>query len=168
MLSNRQYKSKIGVGVKSNERLLFAHVRSDQRLKQRIINLRADEGAAVVGSPNMTRILAKYYAIVYHAEERNHPSRPEPATIMNAPRFSSAAVHKELSSIDYAKCPGPDYLSPSYVTNPSRVEKSLRIGASQSSALFFKNGVPDDTANHRPVNFTKVLRFKYSRNYAKG
>ncbi len=58
-LSNRQYASKIGDGVKSNQRLLFAHVRSDRRLKQRIMNLRADDGAAVTGSPNMARILAK-------------------------------------------------------------------------------------------------------------
>ncbi len=58
---------------------------------------RADDGAVVTYSPNMARILANYYASVYRTdEERDHPSLPELSTIMNAPRFTSAAVRKEL------------------------------------------------------------------------
>ncbi len=75
--------------------------------------LRADDGAVVTDSQNMARILANNYASVYRADEgRDHLSLPEPPTIMNAPRFTSAAVHKEVSSLDTAKGSGPDDLHP--------------------------------------------------------
>ncbi len=75
--------------------------------------LRADDGAVLTDSPNMARILANYYGSVYYTDEgRVHPSLPEPSTIMNAPRFASAAVHKELSTLDTAKGSGPDDLHP--------------------------------------------------------
>ncbi len=75
--------------------------------------LRPDDGAAVTDSPNMARILANYYAPVYRAdEERDHPSLPEPSTIMNAPHFTPAAVQKELHTLDAAKGSGPDNLHP--------------------------------------------------------
>ncbi len=71
--------------------------------------LRADDGAVVTDSQNMTRILANYYAYVYRTDERrDHPSLPEPSTIMNATRFTSAAVHKELCTFDTAKGSGHD------------------------------------------------------------
>ncbi len=55
------------------------------------------------------QILANYYASVYRTdEERDHPSLPEPSTIMNAPHFTLAAVHKELSTLDTTKGYGPD------------------------------------------------------------
>ncbi len=142
--------------MKSNLRRFLAHVRRNRRLKQRIMALRADNGAVLTDSLNMARILAKYYASVYRTDEgRDHPSLPEPLTIMNAPRFTSAAVHKELSTLDTAKGSGPDDLhpftlqilaeflpepSPPYITNHSRVERSSRIGARQSSARFSKSG----------------------------
>ncbi len=54
--------------------------------------LRSDDGAVLTDSPNMARIMANYY--VYHTDEgRDHPSLQEPSTIMNAPRFTSAAEH---------------------------------------------------------------------------
>ncbi len=115
--------------------------------------LREDDGAVLTDSPNMVRIMANYYASVYRTDEgRDHPSLPEPSKIMNAPRFTSAAVHKELST---AKGSDPDDLHPfilqfladflaepitAYITNPSRVERSPRIGARQSSARFSKRG----------------------------
>ncbi len=97
-ISRRQYESKLADGVKSNPRRFFAHVRRNRRLKQRIMALRADDGAVLTDSPNMARILANYYASVYRTDDaRDHPSLPEPSTIMNAKRFTSATVHKELS-----------------------------------------------------------------------
>ncbi len=73
--------------------------------------LRADDGDVLTDSPNMARILANYYASVYRTDEgRDHPSLPEPSTIMNAPRFTSPAVHKELSTLDTAKGSGPSPL----------------------------------------------------------
>ncbi len=52
--------------------------------------LRADDGAVMTDSPDMARILANYNAYVYRTDERrDHP-------IMNAPGFTSAAVHKEI------------------------------------------------------------------------
>ncbi len=75
--------------------------------------LRADDAAVLTDSSNMARILANYYAYVYPNDEGgDHPSLPEPSTIINAPRFTSAAVHKELSSLDTPKGPGPDDLHP--------------------------------------------------------
>ncbi len=102
-ISRRQYKSKLADEVKSNPRRFFALVRRNRRLKQRIMALCADDGAVVTDSPNMARNLANYYASVYHSDEgRNHPSLPEPSAIMNAPRFTPATVHKELSTLDTA------------------------------------------------------------------
>ncbi len=71
------------------------------------------EDCVLTDSSNIARILANYYASVDHTDEgRDHPSLPEPSTIMNAPRFTSAAVHKELSTLDTAKGSGPDDLHP--------------------------------------------------------
>ncbi len=95
-----------------------------------------------------------YYASVYRSDEgRDHPSLPNLSKIMNAPRFTSAAVHKELSTLETAKGSGTDDLhpfmlqiladflvEPPYITNPSRVERSPRIGARQLSARFSKRG----------------------------
>ncbi len=109
-ISRRQYESKLADEVKSNPRRFFAHVRGNRLLKQRVMALRADDGV-VTESPNMARILANYYASVYRTDEgRDHPSFPEPSTIMNAPRLTSAAVHKELSTLDTTKGSGPDDL----------------------------------------------------------
>ncbi len=61
----------------------------------------------------MARILANIYATAYRTEEgRDQPSLQEPSTIMNVPRFTSAAVHKELSTLNTAKDSGPDDLHP--------------------------------------------------------
>ncbi len=103
-ISRRQYESKLADEVKFNPRRFFAHVRRNRRLKQRIMALRADDGAVLTDSPNMARILSNYYA----SEGRDHPSLPEPSTIMNDPRFKSAALHKELSTLDTAKGSGSD------------------------------------------------------------
>ncbi len=78
-ISRRQYESKFADEVKSNPRRFFAHVRRNRRLKQRIMALRADDGAVLTDSPNTARILANYYASVYRNDEgRDHPSLPEP------------------------------------------------------------------------------------------
>ncbi len=75
--------------------------------------LRPDDGAVLTDSLNIARILANYYASVYQTDEgKDHPSLPEPSTIMNAPRFTSAAVHKELSTLDTAKSSDPDDFHP--------------------------------------------------------
>ncbi len=112
-LSRRQYESKLADDVKSNPRRFLAHVRINRQLKQRIMALRADEGAVVTDPPNMARILANYYASVYRTDEgRDHPSLPEPSTIMDAPHFTLAAVHKEVSTLDTAEGCGPDDLHP--------------------------------------------------------
>ncbi len=85
----------------------------NRHLKQRIMALREDNGAVVTDSPIMARIIANYYASVYRTDEgRDHPSLPESSTIMNAPRFTSAAVHKELSTLDTARGSGPNDLHP--------------------------------------------------------
>ncbi len=60
-ISRKEYESKLADEVKSNRRF-FAHVRRNRRLKQRIMALRADDGAVLTDSPNMARILANYYA----------------------------------------------------------------------------------------------------------
>ncbi len=61
---------------------------------------------------NMAWILANYYASVYRIDEgRDHPSLPEPSTIVSAPHFIAPAVHKELSTLATAK--GPDDLQTS-------------------------------------------------------
>ncbi len=83
--------------------LEIAHVRRNRRLEQRILALRAGDGAVVTDSPNMARILANYYASFSRTDEgRDHSSQPEPSPITNAPRFTSAAVHKKLSPLDTA------------------------------------------------------------------
>ncbi len=69
------------------------------RLKKRMVALRADENAVVTDSPNMALILANYYAPDYRIEEgRDRPSLPEPATIMNTPHITPAAVHMQFST----------------------------------------------------------------------
>ncbi len=118
--------------------------------------LRADDGALVTDSLNMARILANYYASVYRTDEgRDHPSLPEPSTIMNASRFTSAAVHKELSPLGTAKGYGPDdfhsfmlQILADVLAEPITAlynkflqsGESPRIGARQSSARFSKRG----------------------------
>ncbi len=82
-ISRRQYESKLADEVKSNPRRFFANVRRNRRLKKRIMALRADDGTVVTDSQNMAGILANYYASV--DDGRDHPSLPEPSTIMNAP-----------------------------------------------------------------------------------
>ncbi len=118
-ISRRQYDSKLTGEVKFNSTRVFAHFRRNRRLKQRIMALRAD-GAVLTDSPNMAPILANYYASVYRTDEgKDHPSLPEPSAIMNALRFTSAAVHKELSTLDTAKGSGPDDLHPIHVADSS-------------------------------------------------
>ncbi len=85
-VSRRHYESKLADEVKFNPRRFFAHVRRNRRLKQRIMAIRADDGAVVTDSPNMARILANYYAPDYRTDEgRDHPSLPEPSTILPLP-----------------------------------------------------------------------------------
>ncbi len=80
--------------------------------------LRVDDGIVATDFPNMAQILANCYASVYHADERRDPpSLPEPSAITNAPHFTQAAVHNELSTLDTAKDPGPDQLHPLTLQN---------------------------------------------------
>ncbi len=76
-------------------------------LNQRVVALRADDGAVITDSSNIARILASYYAHVYR---NDHPSLSQLSTIMNAPHFTPATVHKEISTLDTSKGFGPDHL----------------------------------------------------------
>ncbi len=129
--------------------------------------VRADDGAVVTDSPNMARILANYYASVYRTDEgKDHPSLPEPSRIMNAPRFTSAAVHKDLSTLDTDKGSGPDDLHPfmlqalaDFLAEPINAlyNKSLQCGEvpqDRRKAIIcpiFKKGDLEDAANYCPV-----------------
>ncbi len=130
--------------------------------------LRADDGAVVTDSPNMARILANYCASVYRTDEgRDHPSLPELSTIINAPCFTPAVVHKELSTLDTAKGAGPDDLHPfmlqilaDFLAEPitALYNKSLQSGEVPHDwrkaiiCPIFKKGDPEDAANNRSVS----------------
>ncbi len=121
----------------------------------------------------MARILENYYASVYRTDEgRDHPSLMEPSTIMNAPRLTSAAVHKKLSTLDAAKCSGPDdvhlfmlQILPDFLAEPitTLYSKSLQSGEVPQdwrkaiNCPIVKKGDPEDAANYRPVSLTSVL-----------
>ncbi len=83
--------------VKSTLTRFFAHVPRNRPL-------RAEDGAVVTDSPNMLRTLGNCYVSVYHTDEgSDHPSLPEPSTVMNS---------LQLSTLDTARGPGPDNLHP--------------------------------------------------------
>ncbi len=75
---------------------------------------------------------------------------------MNAPRFTSAAVHKELSTLDSAKGSGPDDLHPFMLQIladfTALYDKSLQSGEvpqdwrKASICPIFKKGNPEDVA----------------------
>ncbi len=99
----------------------------------------------------MARILANYFASVYHADEgRDHPSLPEPSTIMNVPHFTPAAVHMEFSTLDTAKGSGPDdlqlFMFQFLADFLGERIKSPRIGA--IICPIFTVGDPEDAANY--------------------
>ncbi len=128
----------------------------------------------------MARTLATYYASAYRTNEGiDHSLLPEPSTIMNAPYFTPAAAHKELSILDTVKDCGLDDLHPimcqilaDFLANPitalynNTVEKSRSIDARQTSATFSKRG----TRRMRTTTALWVeLLFcvKYSKNWSK-
>ncbi len=86
---------------------------------------------------------------------------------MNAPRFTCAAVRKELSTLDTAKGSGPDDLHPFvlqilayFLTVPitALYNKSLQSGEVPHDwrkaiiCPIFKKGDPEDAANYRHVS----------------
>ncbi len=90
---------------------------------------------------------------------------------MNAPRFTSAAVHKELSTLDTAKGSGPDDLHPfmlqilaDFLAEPivALYNKSLQSGVVPQDwrksiiCPIFKMGDPEDAPNYRPASLTSV------------
>ncbi len=75
--------------------------------------IRADDGTVVTDSPNMARILANHSASALRtADEKDHPSLPEPSTIINVPHLTPAVVHTELSTFYMVEASGPDDLHP--------------------------------------------------------
>ncbi len=116
-----------------------------------------------------------YYASVYRTDKgRDHPSLPKPSTIMNAPNFTPAAVHKELSTLDTAKGSGPDDLHPfmlqilaDFEAEPitALYNKYLHSGEVPQNwrkeiiCSIFKNGDPEDAANYRPVRLNPIPDF---------
>ncbi len=92
--------------VKSNHTHFFAPVRRNRRLKQRIVAVRADNGAVVSDFPYMVRALAHYYAIVYRINE----GTAEAVNDYECPTLHTNSSTQEAPHI--AKCSGPDDLHP--------------------------------------------------------
>ncbi len=91
---------------------------------------------------------------------------------MNAPGFTSAAVHKELSTLDTAKSSGPGGFHPltfqvlaDFLAEPitALANKSLQSGEVPQDwrqaiiCPIFKKVDPEDAVNYRPVSITSVL-----------
>ncbi len=94
---------------------------------------------------------------------RGEITRHCPSTIVNAPRFTSAAAHKELSTLDTAKGSGPDDLHSfmlqilaDFLAEPitALYNKSLHIGEVPQDwrkaiiCPIFKKKDPEDAANY--------------------
>ncbi len=106
--------------------------------------------------PNVARVLVKYYASIYSTYAGREPQWP---TTINAPHYTSAAVHKVLSALDIAKCSGSDDLNPfmlqilaDFLAEPitTLYNKSLQSGEvpqdwwTESTCPIFKKGEPED------------------------
>ncbi len=149
-----QYELKITDDVKSSPKRFFSHVRRNRRLKQLLVTLRPVDGAFVTDSPNMARILANYYASVYRTGEgRDHSLLPDPSKGMNAPHFTPAAIHKELSTLDTTKGAGPDQL------HLFILQILANFLAESITALYKKSlrrgEIPQDWRKQLPARFSK-------------
>ncbi len=97
----------------SNPKVFFAYVRRNRQLSRQILSLKRDLDAIVKEPEAQAELLNEFYVSVFRTDNE-HPitALPIPMVMMGIPVFTPWLVHKELSTLDNTKSPGPDQQHP--------------------------------------------------------
>ncbi len=100
------------------------------------------------------------------------PALPTPSVMMGIPVFTPYLVHKELSTLDTSKIPGPDQLNPKFLkwlatslAEPltdlfNNFLATAVVSGDWNAELIcsiFKTGDYEDVANYQPMSLTSVV-----------
>ncbi len=110
MRSSRwKYETSITSLAISNPKVFFAHVRRNGQLSHQITSLKTDLGVIDKELKAHAKLLNKFHDAVYRTDAGQPiPRLPISSVMMGTP----CLVHKEHSTLNTSKSPGPDQLHP--------------------------------------------------------
>ncbi len=107
-LSRRNYETGIASLATSYWKVFFAYVQ-----RYRLLSRQTDLGVIAKELEEQAKLLNEFFDTVFRPDGGQPIAiLPIPSAIMGIPIFTPCLVHKELSTLDTSKSPGPDQLHP--------------------------------------------------------
>ena len=169
----KEHEKKLAQNVKLKPKSFWKYVRSKQKTRVRVEELKRDDGTRAHTSKEKAETLNQFFSGVFTDEDPDVPQADfgfegEPLTDVT---ISEEDVRKRLETLDTNKSPGPDRVHPRIMkelSGPLSVplttifRKSLDTGElpvdwrTGNVTPIFKSGDRSDPGNYRPVSLTAI------------
>ena len=168
----------MAINIKQDPKTFYAYVRSKQRTKAVVGQLKRHDGSLTTSDSETAQLLNQHFSSVFTRE--NTERLPEPDRffvegdehILSGIEVTEEGVERKLAALKPGKAPGPDHVHPRILKEFSKelapgltrlYERSLREGAvpgdwkSANVVPLHKGGSKCAVGNYRPVSLTSVI-----------
>ena len=173
----RSKEKKIASNIKSNSKEFYQYIRSKTAKKDKVSDLKKNDGSMTEGDQEKSAELNNFFASVFTEEDTS--SIPDPSFVneslqpMSYAEITIEEMKKLLLSSKCDKSPGPDELHPKILkecaeelATPMKImfDLTMKNGKipeewkkAEVKAIYKKKGSRKDPSNYRPVSLTSVV-----------